>query len=1372
MKRLGIDIGSLSISTVLLDDDRVIESDYREVEGDVAGAMAAALLRFEPHGFDRVGITGNFQRSARVLDNALCVIRGARYLLPGCRNVISVGGQNYMLVFYDEDGTYREHTLNPPCAAGTGSFLAQQAERLGLSPRELSEKALAFQGKVPTIATRCAVFAKSDIIHCMQEGFAVDAICAGLCEGLGRSVVDALVKGRVLSPAVGIVGGVAQNAKVVDSIRRGLGLEVMVPERPWAAGAIGAALLGEGTSIDRGVVTGAGRPRREQRPTLQLRLSDYPDFPVPQMIDDVEVVAEAESVSASCRDFTLGIDIGSTSTKAALLGETGEVVCGLYTATRGAPVDAVRRILRALHQTVPGWAGRVRKTATTGSGRKMIKELFCADLEVNEITAHARAASFLHPMADTIIEIGGQDSKFTRLHNGQVSYSTMNYVCAAGTGSFIEEQARRLGVSLAEMSELALGRAAPYTSDRCTVYMERDLNVLLGEGSSRDAVLASVLFSVRDNYLSKVVNRHPIGAHVVFQGATARNKALVAAFEQHLGVPIHVSRYCHLTGAIGVALIAQEEPSTRSAFRTDDLELTLVQEPCSLCTNQCVLSVVRAEGRSSAWGMKCGREYDERQRKSAASLSALERRRVATPPSLEPGTVPRGTIGLADSLYHKEYNALWRDMLTRLGFKVVVARNGKKSLSKGKSLVNSDFCAPIILAHGAIQDLHEKKLDAIFYPSILNECGPAPEPPVSFRAKTTDSYYCYYSQYAPTLLGNLTTLALEDQLVAPLLSLRSDSPERTASLIHEALSRRFPGLQAEEVKEHFLAAWENMLQRQRARREQRPPLDADGINVVFAGRPYVVFEQAVSLGIPRLFEERNATLFYQDEFDTDAVAMESRGPLHERMHWAYGKKILAMAEIAARTPNLFLVFLSCFRCSPDSFLMSYVKELMEAHGKPFLVLQLDEHSSDVGYTTRIEAALRTFESHRKAAVVPGRKESTPESALAPGDTVLIPYVNRLISSFWSECFRLEGYDTRVLENSERVLHTGYRHANGGECMPAVAIAGGVIEQILREKLDPSKTFLYLPTVCMACNFPQFPTMAAMAAEAAGIRGLKAGRINFLNPGEVLPGLLGVRMFETSVIAGLVYKLYHRVRPYERQAGATDQAFEQAEAILVQALRQREGLRKAFSRVTDLFRSIERDESLGRKPRIAVLGDMYVKYNEVVNQNVTRLIEELGGEIVVPSLTEMTCHFLDVDVRAGIERPQAVKVIEAFEARYEKVAADLIGDDREPEWESCVGMLEQHGFAPSIAGETSINLGRALHWISNGLVDAIVHLNPMFCCPGVVSASLFRKLQAQYGIPIIDIFYDGTGDPNRVLIPHLASLVGKRRATAACRCSTP
>ncbi|HUJ75610.1 MAG TPA: acyl-CoA dehydratase activase, partial [bacterium] len=560
-----------------------------EHAGRVDSAVRSVVEDPRWAGFDLVGVTASLAsgpisgaEQSAVIDSTLATIEGARHLLPGCRNVLAMGGQSFSLILLDRDGSYVEHTGNPPCASGTGSFLEQQAERLGVGAPELARRASAFTGRVPRIASRCAVFAKTDITHAMQEGHSLDAVAAGLCDGISRSMLDVLLKGRKLSAPVGLLGGVARNARIASAIQDIVDAPVVVPADCQCAAAIGAALLASAASFPASILARPGSQRRALRPVLPPELADYPSF-------ERFRVEERDGVeSFSPRGTTLpaagylGIDIGSTSTKAVLTGRDGTFVAGFYTRTGGEPVRAVQRLLHAMGReaavvAVHGDEGRacapgeapltLLGVATTGSGRSMVRQVFQADREINEITAHARAAVSLHPQVDTILEIGGQDSKFTRIRDGEVYFSTMNYVCAAGTGSFIEEQANRLGVSLGEFSDMALRDSAPFTSDRCTVYMERDLSALLGEGWSREALAAAVLHSVRDNYLSRVVGRSSLGSTIVFQGATARNRALVAAFEQRLGVPVHVSPYCHLTGALGAALLCREHGLERSRFR-------------------------------------------------------------------------------------------------------------------------------------------------------------------------------------------------------------------------------------------------------------------------------------------------------------------------------------------------------------------------------------------------------------------------------------------------------------------------------------------------------------------------------------------------------------------------------------------------------------------------------------------------------------------------------------------------------------------------------------------------------------------------------------------------------------------------------------
>ncbi len=1361
MRRLGIDIGSRFYSSVVLDgDDQILWADYREIQGDLAGCFARTRQRLEDAPCERVGISASVAAAADVLDSNLCTIRGAQVLLPGCCQVIAVGAQSFALLCFDASGTYQEHLGNPPCAAGTGSFLEQQAERLNLSPAQLAELAQAYTGPIPTIATRCAVFAKSDIIHRMQEGFGVEAICAGLCAGVGRSIVEALVKGRQLSPPVGVVGGVACNAKVVAAIGAALDLPVVVPERPWAAAAIGAALLGTRSRLPDAIEALLQRPQRETRAPLIAHPLRLVAAPPPRRVGDVEVSLASAATLAAYQDATLGIDVGSTSTKAALLDAAGALLVGLYTATRGEPLQAVQKLLLTLEAVLPGWRAKLRQAATTGSGRALVRRVFAADLELDEITAHATAAAFSYPEVDTLIEIGGQDAKFTRIHNGAVVHATMNYVCAAGTGSFIEEQARRLGVPLEAVSGLALGQVAPYTSDRCTVYMERDLNELSAQGWSRDAILAGVLFSVRDNYLAKVVGHQPMGQHVVFQGATARNAALVAAFEQYLGRTIHVPEACHLAGALGCALVARQQPAAESSLQVSLAPLGVALEGCTLCSNRCVLSVVRGPTGDLSWGAKCGREAGEGRRpvtKAASPFAQRHRRR----PRPAPAAAPRGRLGLVEVLYHHRYASLWEDVLGRLGFETVRAGQAKAHLRAGKGLVDSDFCAPMILAHGAIEALGAAGVDAIFFPTLINDVEADAPPRQAFRDKTQESYFCYYSQYAPTIIAKAGALRLDAPVLSPRLALRHDAPEAMADAICSALQGPFAEVSREEVQSAFGGAWAAFAEAEAARLRAVPPLPEEGLAVVLLGRPYVVFEEALNLGLPALLEAQGVRLYWQDEIAVDAADRAQLGSTLEKMHWSYGKKILGAAQVAARTPNLFVVYLSCFRCSPDAFVMSFVKEIMAATGKPYLILQMDEHASAVGYQTRIEAALRSFATHCARPVpVPARPTIAPRPRpLEAGDTVLVPYISRLLSAFWAECFRSEGYGAALLENDERILQTGYRYANGGECMPAVAIAGGVIEHLRRHpELAPERAYLYLPTLCMACNFPQFPAMARLAIEAAGITGVKLGEQNLLNPGGALPGNLGVRLFESSLVAGLIYKLYHRSRAYACDPREAEAAFVEAEARMALAFRGEGGVLAAFKEVVQRFREVPMHARAAlRKPRVAVLGDIYVKYNEVVNQGLAELIHSHGAELVIPSMSDLSFHFLDVDIRAGLTRPEAATTLARFEARYEKVAADLLGDDVEPPWSACAALLEARNIAPELAGETSVNVGRALYMLEHRQVDAIVHVNPIFCCPGVLSSSLFRRLQQDYGVPIVDIFYDGSGEPNRVLVPHLTFL---------------
>ncbi len=1375
MKRLGIDIGSLYLGSVILEDGEIVDSHYIDHRGDIEGALEALFNKQEYRFYDSIGVTGNLRSSGnRIIDNTLSTIEGSKYLLPGCRNIFSIGGESFSLILFDRNGKYSEHSINSPCAAGTGSFIEQQAERLNLTAAELASSAFSYTGKTPVIATRCAVFAKTDIIHAMQEGYSLDGICAGLCQGIARNILDVLVKGREIFAPVGVVGGLSLNPKIVGEIQDILAKPVTVPRNSQVTGAVGAALLGDDSGFDFHSIINRNKSSRNTRIPLEMKLTSYPDFSEFKIYndEDVEVFLPKEGAS-NISGVYIGVDIGSTSTKALVMNSKKEILGGFYTNTQGQPISAVQKLIETINSTFKEEDLFILGVGTTGSGRKMIKELFSADLEINEITAHAKASIFLNPEVDTIIEIGGQDSKFTRLRGREVYYSIMNYICAAGTGSFIEEQAKRLGVSLKNFSDLAFGARAPYTSDRCTVYMERDLTILLSEGWSKEALAHAVLNSVRDNYIAKVVNRSPFGNYIAFQGATARNKALVASFEQLLKRPIHVSPYCHLTGALGVALLLKESGINYSRFIWDTQNVKVEKENCNLCANKCVLTIIKKNGKKTGWGMKCGREYEAKSVKKSVKSGPEKRFKEVMKPlfktSMPELSRDKTLIGLPPLLYNTGYLPLWYSLFKRLGFKVSVKRPSRKALAEGKKIVNSDFCAPMVISHGYVKQLLDKDVDYIFCPAIVNEKDREYRGEFLFKKKTNDAYFCYYSQYLPTIVSRLTAIDIEKRLISPLINFNQKSIEDIVFDIYEEMNAKITNLTFDEVRVAFDAAYREYTQARKNWEKTYSKLNihADrkgNVKIVLMGRPYVMFDPALNLNIPRRLEQLGADIFWQDEFEIDEYKPTYGNKYYERMHWHYGKRIIKLSELCASSNDLFVIYLTCFRCSPDSFLISYVKDIMTYYEKPFLILQLDEHTSDVGYTTRIEAGMRSFENFmkKKRKAKPSSVLTAQDQNLEKKDTVLIPCIDQLIGQFWAACFRHAGYRAFLLYPDEKALNTGYQYASGGECMPLISLMGGVVEKVRNEKLNPKRTYFYMPTVCMACNFPQFPILSDLVFHSAGLEGLKIGLVNNLSPGKIISNALSIKILESYIAGCIIYKMYNRIKPYEIEIGKTDRVFSMVKKNICEAILIGMDFRSALNDASEMFRGIRKDESDGRKPRIGLLGDLYVKYNELVNMKVQSLVQELGGELIVPSMTDFPFHFFDADIRLHGDDPRHYKLLKSIEHRYEKMALDIIGDQLEPDFAECVALMNEYKIKHYIVGETSISVGRALYYIKNSIVDAIIHINPIFCCPGVVTSSIFRKIQEDFNIPIIDIFYDGTGNPNRVLIPHLHYLRKKSK----------
>jgi predicted CoA-substrate-specific enzyme activase len=1237
MQIIGIDIGSVALSLVLLDDKgAVVHSSYQFHLGAIADTLKSMLQNINLRQIGGIAMTlsgPEILRNVSRYDSQISIIAAVKQYHREVGSILFVGGENFGLITFTDQGDYDCYRSNSSCAAGTGSFLDQQARRLNLKSIDtLSMIAFCNKENPPKIATRCAVFAKTDLIHAQQEGYSIGQISDGLCEGLAKNVIDTLIPDQRIPTPLILAGGVSMNQAVVKHFRNLLKAEPVIGEFSHLYGAIGAALLyleeAQPKILDikswDEIFIDEQKEKFYGYPPLQLSLSPYPDFTSSESysyrskINSVDIEVNIYLPLKKNQEVYLGIDIGSTSTKAVLINEKNEVLIGIYTQTSGQPVKAVQSLLECIEDvcTRHGCSFIFKGVGTTGSGRKFIGRIINADLVIDEITAHARAAYELDNEADTIIEIGGQDAKFTTMKNGMVTSSVMNNVCAAGTGSFIEEQAMKLGVPLCEYADRAINTPSPVSSDRCTVFMERDINNFLTDGYSVNEVLASVLHSVCENYLAKVAVEASIGARICFQGATARNKALVAAFEHRLKKPIFVSQYCHLTGALGSALILAENKIKKSTFRGISLHretIPVENEVCEICHNNCKINKVTVQGETVAFGFLCGRDYDTKHYvgQTRKQYDLIKERKKVFQKEQKP--IPYKSlikVGIPSALYLAEEMPLWKYFFDTLGVETVASENYKNAIKSGKKIAGAEFCAPLTAFFGHVQYLADK-CDYIFLPIYLEAKEPKQE---AYR------YYCYYSQFAVSLAAGIKSLHLQNKAIMPVIDHRSfQSRIELFTLLKPILTSGYWEIyNAYEAALSFYNETTGKL-RNIYEREMR----SNDISVVLLGRPYSILQNTMNKGIPDIFGNLNIKTFYQDMLPYHKDEISEIDPLLARLHWNYAAKILKAALFTAHTEGLYPVYVTSFKCSPDSFTIEYFKRIMDKYGKPYLILELDEHDSNVGYETRIEAAVRSFRNHHTninlrsipAHSLPLNSETVKK---IKDKTMLFPCIDRISSKLIEAVYIKEGIDARMVPITEKIIQRGLR-TNQGQCLPVNIIAQSYMDYIEENRLDPAQTVAWCFESHVACNIRMYPQLIKNTFESNG---------NGMENVDVYLGNLSLSdvSMQASIdgyfaymFGGMLRKLGCRIRPYEKEKGITDKMIAQSLNIFYNMLLGDRNKDEDVAKVISLFKKIETIPA--RRPKVAIFGDMYARDNDVFNQELVRCIEEYGGEVITTPFNE-------------------------------------------------------------------------------------------------------------------------------------------------------
>ena len=1371
---LGLDVGSISLNTVLLDDEgKILFEDYTRIKGQPYDAAIEVLTRltgeFDPKSIATVSATGTGGKllaelfNGQFINEILAQTRATSEYVPEARTIIDMGGEDSKLILISREGqgnlAIQDFAMNTMCAAGTGSFLDQQAHRLGYTIEDFGREALK-STVPPRLAGRCSVFAKSDMIH-LQQGATPDyEIMAGLCYAMVRNLKSNIAKGKKIVPPLSFQGGVAANLGVRRAIVDVMELaeeDFIVPEHFFSMGALGAAL----TAIDN---LKDGKRRAEGYPGLD-RLKYYLKHENPETgrlaslspsesdpktdYRSLEGLAPGEKL-----DVYLGIDVGSISTNVVLIDKDMNVVDREYLMTAGRPLEAIRQGLKAVGGRV-GDRVKVVGAGTTGSGRYLTGDFIGADVVRNEITAQATAAAAIDPRVDTIFEIGGQDSKYISLENGAIVDFMMNKVCAAGTGSFLEEQAEKLGINIKEeFGKIALSAEHPVQmGERCTVFMESDLVHHQQKGVDLPDLVGGLCYSIVINYINKVVEDRRIGNHIFYQGATAFNKGIVAAFEAVTGKKITVPDHADVTGAIGVALLARNERTWQESefkgFDLSDRHYEITSFECQGCANACEIRKVTVENeRPLFYGSRC-EKYDVQKKKAAESgipdLFAERTEMLLNPPEAKPmDGINRGVIGLPRTMFFHELMPFFKTFWTALGFETVISeKSNKKLIHRGCEVVVSEPCFPTKVGHGHILDLMDKGVKRIFLPSVVN----MPQKNEDMKHSTV----CPYSQ-SLTYIAN-SAIDFDEagvELIQGPVYFGYGEKVLTKSMADIAQKLGVGSKEVRKAVKLALQAQDNFADKLIERgREVLASLGPDRLGMVVVSRPYNGFDPGLNLNLSAKLRDLGVVGIPMDFLTLDDPAYHTEAKFH---YWRYGQKILSAAELIRQSKGLYAIFITNFGCGPDSFILHFFRDLMR--GKPYLEIEIDEHSSDVGAVTRLEAFL---DSLKNVEVPQGSQSLLTErgrTALNYTRKVYIPAMTDH-AHILAAAFRACGGDAEVLPVSDQeTLKLGRKMTSGKECYPCILTTGDLAKLVNRPDFDPERSAFFMPSAYGPCRFGQYHRFQRLALDELGYPNVPIyspdqsdemyEELNMAGTGDL------TRWAWRGLVAlDLVQKGLLQTRPYEARPGEAEAVYQKCLKDICDTLTAQGNLIDCLKRCRKRQESIEQINP-GSRPVVGVVGEIYLRTNDFSNENTVRAIEDFGGEAWMPPFHEWILYtnetnFMESKLLGRWKDLAGFKLTHHFQLKdmheLEKVYKGFLRNHHEPTIKETFEYAAPY-LHPSFQGEAILSVGKCKDFQLRG-ASGLVNIMPFTCMPGTVVTALFKRFREDNdGIPFLNMAFDG------------------------------
>lgn len=1379
--KLGLDVGSTTVKVAILNDKNdLIYSEYKRHMSDIK----STIIRLMKDSYESLGnltctvsITGSGGLSAakwlnlNFVQEVIACSKTVKTLIPQTDIVIELGGEDAKIIYYKGGMEYR---MNGSCAGGTGAFIDQMAVLLNTDALGLNEYAKNYKVIYP-IASRCGVFAKTDVQPLINDGACKEDIAASIFQAVVNQTIGGLACGKPIKGKVAFLGGPLYflselRQRFIESLNLSKD-KVISPENSQIYVAIGAALLSEQEDVIS----------LEELTKNVENISDITDNnihrldPLFQSEEDYQLFKKRHNKSMVKRmelinyngNAYLGIDAGSTTTKVTLIGEEAELLYSYYGNNEGEPLRKVISVLKDLYDKLPQGI-KIVNSVVTGYGETLLKAALHVDLGEIETIAHYKAAEYFLPGVDFILDIGGQDMKCLRIKKGAIDSILLNEACSSGCGSFIEGFASSLKMTVSEFAREALYAKSPVDlGSKCTVFMNSRVKQAQKEGATIADISAGLSYSVIKNALFKVIkirDDKDMGEKVIVQGGTFYNDAILRSFELVSGREAVRPEIAGLMGAFGAALIGKEryeegyESTLLAKEALDNFNITTSHKRCKRCGNQCLLTISSFQNKETfTSGNRCekGAGLEKNEKEKLPNLYQYKYRRTFDYKPLPMEKAKRGVIGIPRVLNMFENYPFWFTLLTELGFRVEQSKvSSKKLYEKGIETIPSEsVCYPAKLTHGHIMDLIEREIKVIFYPSVVYE---------KKEFKDANNHYnCpVVTSYPEVIKNNIDALEANNvKFIAPFFSLDDE----------KVLAKRI----VDEFN-NFNVTMEEALVAVKAASKERDNYKKDIQNkgeevlaylkehnkkgIVLCGKPYHI-DPEINHGIPEIINSYDLAILTEDSI---SHLEPLKYPLRVVDQWVYNSRLYRAASLVAKDSNLDMIQLNSFGCGLDAVTTDQIAEILTSSGKMYTMLKIDEGNNLGAARIRIRSLKAAMEERERKTYQPEVEDMSYHKVLftkkmRKTHTILAPQMSPIHFEFIEEATRACGYQLEVLPAiDQKAVEEGLKYVNNDACYPAIIVVGQIISALKSGKYDINHTSVIISQTGGGCRATNYIGFLKLGLKQAGLEHIPIISLNAVGlekqPGfKFSMGLIN-RCIMALIYGDLLMRVINRTRPYEKMKGSAWALYEKWNYKIKDNIRKDN--KWVFHRnIKGIIRDYEQLELLDiEKPKVGIVGEILLKYHPTANNDIVSLLESSGAEAVVPDLLDFffysTYNYnFKYKYLAGTK---INKKLNDFFANYIKSYRRVMKKelDKSKRFTSPTSIEELAGIASSIlslgnqTGEGWLLTAEMIEFLVNGTRN-IICVQPIACLPNhITGKGMIKPLKEKYPeTNIVPIDYD-------------------------------